>query len=358
MRIAMLAPIAWRTPPRQYGPWELVTSLLTEALVARGVDVTLFATADSITSGTLRAVSAVGYEEDRTVDAKVWESLHISEVFESAGEFDLIHNQFDFLPLTYSRLVSVPMLTTIHGFSSSRIMPVYRRYNDRVHYVSISDADRSPDLDYIATIYHGIRMEEFTFREKPGEYLLFFGRIHPDKGAREAIEIARRAGRRLVMAGIVQDERYHETQVKPYIDGTNVEFVGSADPELRDELLGGALALLHPIGFNEPFGLSVVEAMACGTPAVVFSRGSMPELVEPGRNGFLTGSVEEAVEALKGIEEIDRGECRRSVEERFTVDRMVERYIDVYERIISGGAVPGRTLAPEPEEEEFTSTQR
>ena len=344
----MLAPIAWRTPPRHYGPWERVTSLLTEALVARGVDVTLFATADSITSGRLHAVVPRGYEEDPAIDAKVWGSLHIAEVFEHAGEFDLIHNQFDFPPLCYARMVETPLLTTIHGFSSPAILPVYRKYNGYSRYVSISDADRDPELDYIATIHHGIDIQRFTPRETPGEYLLYFGRIHHDKGAKEAIEIARRAGKRLVMAGIIQDRGYYEREVLPHLGDGRVEYIGSVGPEQRDEVLGGALALLHPINFAEPFGLSVVEANACGTPVIAFARGSMPELIEPGRNGMLVGGIDEAVEAVREIEGIDRRACRAVVEERFTVERMADAYIDVYRRIIAGEAatsVPDAGLA-------------
>jgi len=336
----MLAPIAWRTPPRHYGPWERVTSLLTEALVARGVDVTLFATADSVTSGRLRAVAPAGYEEDRTIDAKVWGSLHIADVFEHAGEFDLIHNQFDFPPLCYSHLVETPLLTTIHGFSSAAILPVYRKYNGRTYYVSISDADRDPELDYIATIHHGIDIENFTLNTSPGDYLLYFGRIHHDKGAGDAIEIARRAGLRLVMAGIIQDQGYYEREVAPHLADGRVEYIGSVGPERRDEVLGGALALLHPINFNEPFGLSVVEAMACGTPVVAYNRGSMPELIEPGRNGYLVGGIDDAVEMVRRIGEIDRGGCRAVVERRFTVERMADAYIAVYEKIIGAGAGP------------------
>jgi glycosyltransferase involved in cell wall biosynthesis len=312
-----------------------VTSLLTEGLVARGVDVTLFATADSLTAGRLHAVAPAGYEEDPTIDAKVWGSLHIAQVFEHAGEFDLIHNQFDFPPLCYARMTETPLLTTIHGFSSPAILPVYRRYNGASHYVSISDADRDPGLDYIATIYHGIDIERFTLRETPDDYLLYFGRIHHDKGAREAIEIARRAGKRLVMAGIIQDREYYEREVVPHLGSGAVEYIGSVGPDRRDEILGGALALLHPINFNEPFGLSVVEANACGTPVIAFNRGSMPELIEPGRNGALVEDVGEAVSAVATIGRIDRLACRAVVEERFTVERMVDAYIDVYRRIIA-----------------------
>ena len=187
LRVAMLAPIAWRVPPRHYGPWERVVSLLTEGLVAQGVEVTLFATDDSETAAKLEAICPRPYEEDPSLDAKVWECLHIAHAFERAHHFDLIHNHFDFLPLSYSALTKSPLLTTIHGFSSERILPVYKRYNASTHYVSISDADRHPELDYLATVHHGIDLSEFTFRPQPDDYLLFFGRIHSDKGAAEAI---------------------------------------------------------------------------------------------------------------------------------------------------------------------------
>ena len=335
IRIGMLSPIAWRTPPRHYGPWESFVSVLTEGLVNYGLDVTLFATADSQTKAKLRAVCKRGYEEDPSIEPKVWESLHISEVFEHADEFDIIHNNFDFLPLTYSALVSTPVVTTIHGFSSPRIYPVYQKYNGRVFYVSISMADRLDSLDYIANVYHGIDISRFTFQPRTGEYLLFFGRIHNDKGAREAIRIARASGMKLVMAGIIQDRQYYEKEVEPFIDGTNVIYVGSVGPEKRDKLLGNAYALLHPINFNEPFGLSVVEAMACGTPVIAFNRGSMPELITPGVNGFLVNDENEAVNALLDVPKIDRSLCRKVVEERFTSDRMVRDYIEVYTRIVN-----------------------
>jgi len=334
MRIAMLSPIAWRTPPRHYGPWESVVSLLTEGLVSRGYDVTLFATGDSETSGKLHAVCARGYEEDRSIMPKVWECLHISELFEHAEDFDVIHNNFDFLPLTYTGLITTPFVTTIHGFSSPGILPVYKKYNNKVFYVSISDADRSPDLDYIKTIYHGIDIKQFDFQPEPDDYLLFFGRIHHDKGAREAIEIARACNKKLILAGIIQDEAYYHQHVEPQLDNYNAVYVGSADPVQRNRLLGKAYALLHPINFNEPFGLSVIESMACGTPVIAFNKGSMPELIEDGKNGFLVKTLDEAIDAAAKIKDIDRACCRRRVEQYFTIDRMLEEYIQVYETVL------------------------
>lgn len=333
MRVAMLAPISWRTPPRHYGPWELITSLLTEALVRRGVDVTLFATLDSITSGTLAGVCPRPYSEDPSVDAKVWELLHVAHVFERAGEFDLIHNQADFVPLAFSRLVDTPIVTTIHGFSSERIVPVFGRYQDRVSYVAISDADRHADLRYAATIHHGIPLDDFPFDPAGGDDLLFFGRIHPDKGAAEAIEVARRVDRRLVMAGIVQDQRYYERQVAPAVDGTRVKYDGPVGGLERTRLLGASRALLHLINFDEPFGLSVIEAMACGTPVIARNRGSMRELIDHGVTGFLVDDLEGAVAAIARIDEIDRAACRTAVAARFTVDRMADRYLSLYREL-------------------------
>ena len=333
MRIALISPIAWRTPPTHYGPWENIASLICEGLVKKGVDVTLFATKDSITEGKLIAVCEYGYEEDKTIEPKAWECLHISEVFEQADKFDLIHNNFDFLPLSYSGLVKTPVLTTIHGFSSERILPVYEKYNKKTHYVSISNSDRSEKLDYIATVYHGINLDEFTFKKEMGEYLLFFGRIHNDKGAKEAIQIAKAFGKKLIMAGIIQDQKYFVEELSPHF-GEDIVYIGSVGPKERNKLLGEAYALLHPIFFEEPFGLSVIESMACGTPVIAFNKGSMPEIIESGKNGFIVSDVKEAVIALEKIPEINRQSCRNTVEEKFTVDKMVDNYIKVYKQII------------------------
>jgi len=340
MRVAMLSSISWRTPPRAYGPWELVTSLLTEALLKRGIDVTLFATLDSETAGKLDGVAPRGYSEDPSLDAKVYEALHIAHLYERAGEFDLIHNQADFMPLIFARMVETPIVTTIHGFSSPRILPVYERYDDRVHYVSISDADRAASLHYAATIHHGIRVEEFAFEAAGGEDLLFFGRFHPDKGAGEAVRAAAETGHRLNLCGLIQDEGYYAREVEPFIDGERVIYRGVVGGEERLRALGQAKGLLHLIGFDEPFGLSVVEAMACGTPVIAYRRGSMPELIEHGKTGFLVDSFEEAVEAIGRLGEIDREACRRAVEERFTVRRMADEYAALYRRILSGEVAP------------------
>jgi glycosyltransferase involved in cell wall biosynthesis len=337
VRIGVIASIAHRLPPRGYGPWEQVASTLTEGFVARGHDVVLFATADSVTSARLHATAAAGYEEDPRVDAKVWEALHIASAFERAGEFDVIANHFDFMPLTYSALVSTPVVTTIHGFSSPAVVAVYRAYDHLAHYVAISEADRHPDLHYAATIHHGIDLSRFTFVPVPDDYLLFLGRIHPDKGAHLAVEVARRCGIRLVIAGIVQDEEYFREVVAPLVDGVNVSYVGPVGPEERDALLGGARALLHLISFAEPFGLSVVEAMAAGTPVIATPLGSMPEIVRDGATGWLVGDVDQAVNAVERLPLIDRRACREEAVNRFGSDRMIDDHLAVFERVLAEG---------------------
>lgn len=340
MRVALLAPISWRVPPRAYGPWERFVALLTEGLVDAGVDVTLFATADSRTSATLVGTAPTGWSEDPSLDAKVEECQHIATVVERAGAFDLIHNSFDFLPLTYSRLVDTPMLTTIHGFSSPRIVPVYERYDDRTWYVAISDADRHPKLHYAATIPHGIDVDSLPWSAQPGGHLLFFGRIHPDKGTAEAISVARAAGLPLHIAGIIQDRAYFERCVEPHIDGTAVRWLGAVEAARRGEVLAGARALLHLIDFAEPFGLSVAEAMACGTPVVAYDRGSMPELIDEGETGFVVDDAAAAVSAVAACAELDRAAIRRRAEERFDRSTMVRRYLDVYRAVAGGELAP------------------
>src|SRR6202011_4797720 len=222
-RVAVLSPIAWRTPPRQYGAWETVASNITEGLVARGWDVTLFASRDSVTRAHLHAVVDKGYEEDSAVDSKVAEYLHISEAFERAAEFDLIHSHYDFMPLSYTRLVKTPVITTIHGFSSAKIMPIYQKYRDG-YFVSVSDSDRATGLNYLATVYNGIDLSLYPLQECGGDDLIFLGRIPPDKGVHLAIEVARLSGLPLLIAGIIQDQTYFRERVEPHLD-QNIRYI-------------------------------------------------------------------------------------------------------------------------------------
>lgn len=334
MKIAMLSPIAWRTPPKNYGPWEQVASILTEALVKKGLDVTLFATGDSITSGKLQSVCATPYAEDINVDAKVWECLHISHLMEQAYDFDIIHNHFDFLPLTYSRLTRTPMITTIHGFSSEKIIPVYKTYNSTSTYISISNSDRHPELNYHRTIYHGIDSTRFQFQEIKKDYLLFYGRIHPEKGTAEAIEIAKRCGFPIKIAGLIQNQYYYSRDIAPKLDDKNVMYLGNVSQEEGNRLLGGAMALLHPITFDEPFGLSVAEAMMCGTPVIAFKRGSMPELILDRKTGYLVGTMDQAADAVNNLAEICPQDCRTHALEKFSIDTMADAYVQVYKEVL------------------------
>jgi glycosyltransferase involved in cell wall biosynthesis len=335
MKIAILSPVAWRTPPRNYGPWEQVASNITEGLVQKGFDVTLFATKDSVTAGKLDAVIPLGYEEDKNQDAKVNECLHISNLMEKAHCFDIIHNHFDFTPLSYSGLVKTPMVTTIHGFSSRKIVPVYKKYNGgNNYYVSISNADRSPLLHYAATVYNGIESTVLKFNARPADYLVYFGRIHPDKGTHDAIQIAKTARRQLLICGIIQDQQYFKEKVEPWINNDDIIYIGVADPPMRNKLLGNAFALLHPVHFEEPFGLSVAEAMFCGTPVIAFDKGAMPELIVHGKTGFLVNTTDEAVSAVDALKQIDRSFCRQWADQNFSSEKMVNDYVEVYKTVL------------------------
>jgi glycosyltransferase involved in cell wall biosynthesis len=331
-RVAILSPIAWRTPPRQYGAWETVASNIAEGLVDRGWDVTLFATADSLTRAHLHAVVERGYEEDRSIDPKVAEYLHIAEVFEHAAEFDLIHSHYDFMALAYTRLVKTPVLTTIHGFSSPRIMPVYEKYRDR-YFVSISDSDRAPGLNYLATVYNGIDLALYPQRKTRGEDLIFIGRIHPDKGVHMAIEAARQSGRRLLIAGIVQDTAYFRDQIQPHLDDQQIRYLGPVGVAEKNSLFAQAFALLHLNTIPERFGLVLAEANAAGVPVIAMDLGSCREVIEQGVTGFLVNDVTGAVRALDGVPSLQDNACRRRVEERFSIATMVEAYERVYARI-------------------------
>lgn len=330
----MLGPIAWRTPPESYGPWERVTSLLTEGLVRRGVEVTLFATGDSVTAAELDAVAPHGYAADPSMDGRVWEALHVAHALERSWEFDLVHNQLDWLPLAFSAQSRAPLVTTIHGFSGPAILPAYVASTSA--FVSISDADRTPELEYLATIHHGIDAGELPLVIEPDDYVVSFGRIHPDKGTATAIEIARRAGRRLVLCGLVQDADYFRDEVEPHVDGDHVVFLGAVGPEERARVLGHAAALLHPIDFDEPFGLSVVESMVCGTPVLAYRRGSMTEVIDEGVTGTTVTSIDEAVAALPAVIALSRRTVSEHARARFGVERMVDEYLRVYDTMLGG----------------------
>ncbi len=332
-RIAVLAPVAWRTPPRAYGAWETIASNITEGLVARGwKNITLFATKESITGARLEAIIEKGYEEDKSQIPKVSECLHISYCLQRADEFDLIHNNFDYLPLTYLPFIKTPMLTTIHGFSDPDILRVYHEHKD-TYYVSISDSDRDKDLPYLATVYNGIDLSNITFRETAGDKLVFLGRIHNDKGAHLAIDVAKRCGRDLIIAGIIQDQGYFDTLIKPHINDSSIQYIGPVNPVQRDVLFKETYGIIHLNLIPERFGLVLAESMAAGVPVIAMDLGSCREVIADKQTGYLVNGVDEAVEAVGKIDSIDRKKCRQRVEENFTIDKMVEGYEKVYEEI-------------------------
>ena len=331
-RVAMISPVAWRTPPRHYGAWETVAGNITEGLVARGWDVTLFATGDSVTQARLHSIVDRGYEEQTGVDPKVTEFLHLADAFEHAHEFDLIHSHLDFMALAFSRLVATPMLTTVHGFSSPKIMPMYEKYRDG-YFVSVSESDRAPNLNYLTTVYNGIDISLYPFQQEAGEELIFLGRIHPDKGVHLAIAVARLSGLPLCIAGIIQDQAYFDEMILPHLDNKDIRYIGPVDIDGKNELFGNALALLHLNTIPERFGLVLAEANAAGVPVIAMDLGSCREVIEDGRTGFLVKTVNEAVQALESLSLIDRMDCRKRVVERFTIDTMVEAYEKVYQMI-------------------------
>jgi glycosyltransferase involved in cell wall biosynthesis len=344
LRLALLAPISWPTPPPGYGPWEQVAFDIAEGMQRRGLDVTLFATGNSRFSGRLASVVPVGVNEDPGLNGEVYGALHIGRLFERAHEFDLIHNNFDWKPLTYALASTAPpMITTIHGFSSPPILAAYYAAAARSFFCSISDADRDPGLPYLATTYNGVDPGAFTFVDRPGDYLLFLGRFHPEKGTHLAVEVARKAGVRLKIAGIPQDEAYFRDAIAPHIDGDAVEFLGEVRGAQRDALLGGALGLVHMTTRPERFGLTLIEAMACGTPVLGAAMGSVPEIVVDGVTGFVCADVDAAVARVPQLERLSRRACRSHVETVFSVERMVDRYLDAYREALRLGTPPAPT---------------
>lgn len=348
LRLAVLAPITWPTPPPGYGPWEQVAFNIADGMRRRGADVTLFATGNSHFAGEVASVVPVGCAQDPALNADVFTALHIGKLMERAHQFDLIHNNFDWKPMTYALATSAPpMLTTIHGFSSPQILAAYYACAHRSFYCSISDADRDPGLSYVATTYNGIDPSEFTFNDKPGDYLVFLGRFHPEKGTHLAIEIAKRSGKQLKIAAIPQDDEYFHTHVEPHIDGEQIQFLGEVKRQARNDLLKNALALVHMTTRPERFGLTMIEAMACGTPVLGANMGSVPEIVQHGITGYICDTVGQAVSYVPKLSAIDRTACRARVESEFTVERMIDRYHHAYATILH------QRTPPEPANEQL-----
>lgn len=336
MKIALLSPVAKSVSPQAFSHREKYIWLLAEGLVARGLDVTLFAAGDSITKAKLEAVIDRSFEEDSPLDVRVAEYFYLGHFIERADDFDLIHNNLDIPAIIFSEIIRTPLLTTIHCLPSRDFLSVYQKYNQKTFYVALSQANRLPGLDYLATVYPGINLNEFTFNEKPDDYLLFSGPIHPEAGTWEAIEIARKVKMKLIIAGKIKNKDYFEKKIFPEIDDDLIKYVSQPDQFETKKLLASAYALLYPLKYEEAFSYAVVEAMACGTPVIAFKKGAIPEIVNDGRTGFVVNNIEEAVIRVKEIGELSRLNCRQEVEDKFSLERMVDDYLKVYQQVAEG----------------------
>jgi glycosyltransferase involved in cell wall biosynthesis len=340
MRIAQLAPLWERVPPPAYGGIELVVSLLTDELVRRGHEVTLFASGDSLTLAELESVYPRAIRLDPLVkEYQIYESLQLAQVYERAHEFDIIHSHMGCPALGYAKFVKTPSVHTLHGVFTMDNERAYE-YARQQSFVSISDAQREErlGLNCVATVYNGIDVDSYKFYPEPSDppYLAFLGRFSPEKGPHHAIEIAKRTGWRLKMAGKIDvvDTEYYETEIAPHIDGEQIQYLGEANHVQKNTLMGNAVATLFPITWREPFGLVMVESMASGTPVIGMSLGSAPEVIAHGKTGFLCHNVDDCVAALAKIETIDRADCRQRVIDNFSVQRMADGYEAVYRQIV------------------------
>jgi glycosyltransferase involved in cell wall biosynthesis len=358
----MLAPISWPLPPAGYGPWERVVFDLTEELVRRGHDVTLFAAAGSRSSARLVETCPYPLElwpeierrrpagldpesglREGPPDPRVWEELHIARCMEraAAGEFDIVHSHLHVHALPFARLLPCPLVTTLHGSAWVRaVHPMLREFREQP-FVSLSEAERSflPELRYVATVPNGIRLEDFPFEPHKEDYLLFAGRLAPEKGPAEAIEVARRSGRRLLLAGEVEEQYrgYFEERIRPHLEPGRIEYLGPQDRTELARLYRRAAAVLFLPAWREPFGLVAVEALASGTPVIATRIGALPEILQEGRTGFLVDSPEEAARAVEELGRIDPAACRSDVQRRFSAAAMAEGYERVYRRLIEEG---------------------
>jgi len=337
MRIAQVAPLIESVPPKHYGGTERIVSYLTEELVRAGHDVTLFASGDSVTQARLIPGCRASLRLDKlSVDHLAHHLVMIDRVLEHARDFDVIHFHTDYLHFPVSRYLPVPHITTLHGrLDLPDLVPVYDRFRD-VSLISISNAQREPlpSANWVKTVYHGLPPELFQFRPNPGNYLAFLGRISREKRADRAIEIAKRTGMQLKIAAKVDkaDRHYFKRVVEPLLQKSHVEWVGEISDREKDNFLGNAYALLFPIDWPEPFGLVMIEAMACGTPIIAYDGGAVREIIKEGQTGFIATNIEEAVEAVRRVPELNRADCRKVFENRFTVTRMAGDYVRTYER--------------------------
>ena len=339
MRIAQVATLWLETPPNTWGGTERIVSYLTEELTRRGHDVTLFATGDSKTEATLVPIWPRGLWNDTSIGLpEAVFGLLYKELLERQGEFDIIHDHCEHLTSPFTPFLKPPVVTTLHHMLVEENTILYKKF-PQVQYVAISKDERrsGPGINIVKTIYHGIPVEKYDFSARPKDYLLWLSLIAPDKGLTEAVEITKMAGEKLIISGPIfpQYADYFEYRIKPLIDGKQIRFVGASDFEKKIGLLRRAKALLFPIfKRQEPFGLVVIEAMACGTPVIAARSGAMPELIKDGETGFLVDTKEEAVYAVKNLHAILRQRCREHVAENFSMQTMVDNYEQLYKKIL------------------------
>lgn len=338
MRIGQVSPLYESVPPKHYGGTERIVSYLTEELVRQGHEVTLYASGDSVTDA--RLVAACGRSlrlDERCIDQLAHHLVMLERVFHHADEFDVVHFHVDYLHFPFSRRRILPHVTTLHGrLDIPDLVPLYREYRE-MPVVSISDAQRGPLpwANWQATVHHGLPHDLYRFRARTGSYLAFLGRISPEKRVDRAIEIAKRVGIPLKIAAKVDrvDKEYFESVIEPLLRAPLIEYIGEIGDGEKDEFLGNAYALLFPINWPEPFGLVMIEAMACGTPVIAYRRGSVPEVIDDGLTGFIVNSLEEAVQAVRRVPELNRASCRKAFEDRFSSKRMADDYLQIYERM-------------------------
>ena len=352
MRIAQVAPLVESVPPTTYGGIERVVHYLTESLVERGHDVTLFASGDSKTAADLVAVAPQSLRaQNRDYDPCIWHLRQLAEVIRMVDKFDLVHFHVDYFHFPVCRCISTPQLTTLHGRLDFPDLDVlYNEYKD-MPIVSISNAQRRPlpNAGWFSTVYNGIPANDFTYHPHPGNYLAFLGRFAPEKGPEAAIEIAIRTNTPLKMAAKIDaaDRQYFDQKIKAYLEHPLIEYIGEADTEKKVKLLGGAKALLFPIDWPEPFGLVMTEAMACGTPVIAFRNGSVDEVMRDGVSGFIVENIEQAIDAVGKLDSISREACRQHFEAHFSVKKMVDGYLSVYNRLLSKAKIVPFTAHPE-----------
>lgn len=341
MRIAQIAPLWEKVPPPAYGGTELIVSLLTDELVRRGYDVTLFATANSETLATLESCANKPLRQMGVSESEyhVYEQMELSKVFSQAQDFDLIHSHVGYAAFPYANLSKTPVVHTLHGTIPPQLEAIFKQHAQQ-NFISISDSQRRSELglNYVGTVYNAIASEKFQFHPEPKQppYLAFLGRMSPEKGPHLAIRIAKQSGQQLKMAGKVDpvDQAFFDREIAPQIDGEQIQFLGEANHEAKNALLGGAMATLFPITWREPFGLVMIESLACGTPVIAMAMGSAPEIIIHGENGFLCNTVAEAVNVVPEVKYISRRNCRAYVEQTFNVKRMTDGYESIYQMLL------------------------